>query len=57
MPVFGTDSRREVNAAWLFAWVRDRFPDQAVNLGRKLDHARAEAMLIANYGAEWGRSP
>jgi hypothetical protein len=28
-----------------------RWPDQAKLLGRKRDHGRAEAMLIAAYGA------
>jgi crossover junction endodeoxyribonuclease RuvC len=28
------------------------FPDQAANLGRKKDHARADALLLAHYGME-----
>ena len=30
------------------------FPDQAANLARKKDHARADAMLLAHFGAKAG---
>jgi crossover junction endodeoxyribonuclease RuvC len=32
------------------------FPDQAANLTRKKDHARADAMLLAYFGAKGGRA-
>jgi crossover junction endodeoxyribonuclease RuvC len=32
------------------------FPDQQANLASKLDHARAEAMMISHYGVERQRS-
>jgi crossover junction endodeoxyribonuclease RuvC len=31
------------------------FPDQAANLARKKDHARADSMLLAYYGIEYGQ--
>ena len=32
------------------------FPDQAANLARKKDHARADAMLLAYFGMKAGAS-
>lgn len=31
------------------------FPGEAANLSRKLDHARADAMLLAYYGITFGQ--